>query len=294
MKFRGNETFYIRSGWLTKGLRKISEKPCFFTAKDGEQTMELGVGANMVKAIRYYLSATGLATEERGKGFSLTEFGRLVIKHDLYMQRTGTLLLLHYFLAVNKENATAWYFFFNEYTSTEVSRQTFFQQITDFIKQNGGNEIAGRSLEDDFSSILKTYQKRTDEALSFEDNLECPLAELRLLQKVTAIEGVSAKKIPFEVQNLPPEIALFIIKKSCDENQSEIKISSIEKGKCSLGKILNLSVVDVAEILERLERERFVKVTRSAGIETVRFLEKAKKSAQEYMNDYYTKQEADE
>ena len=36
MKFRGYETFYIRNGWLSKGLQKIKGNPRFFTDKNIE------------------------------------------------------------------------------------------------------------------------------------------------------------------------------------------------------------------------------------------------------------------
>ena len=33
-KFRGHETFYIRKGWLYKGLKNIAQNPKVFTDKN--------------------------------------------------------------------------------------------------------------------------------------------------------------------------------------------------------------------------------------------------------------------
>ena len=51
MKFRGHETFYIRKGWLNKGLHTVSENPIVFVNKDENPMDILGVGSNMVKSI---------------------------------------------------------------------------------------------------------------------------------------------------------------------------------------------------------------------------------------------------
>lgn len=68
MKFRAHDTFFIRKGWLSKGMKYVQSKPDVFIAKDENPMDVLGIGANMVKALRYWLQAVGLTTEpNKGK-----------------------------------------------------------------------------------------------------------------------------------------------------------------------------------------------------------------------------------
>lgn len=56
--FGRHETFALRYSWLTKGYQKnvASKKEDVFTSDNA--TVELGVGKNMVAAIRYWLRAS--------------------------------------------------------------------------------------------------------------------------------------------------------------------------------------------------------------------------------------------
>ena len=96
-KFRAHETFFIRKGWLSKGMRYVSQKPDVFTDKDDNPMDVLGIGANMVKSLRYWLQAVGLTKEPKTgkKNQSLTDFGKLVHEKDPYTEELGTLYLLH-------------------------------------------------------------------------------------------------------------------------------------------------------------------------------------------------------
>lgn len=98
MKFRAHETFFIRKGWLSKGMRYVSQKPDVFIDKNENPMDVLGIGANMVKSLRYWLQAVGLTCEpSKGKKIqTLTPFGECVYKHDRYIEELGTLYLLHY------------------------------------------------------------------------------------------------------------------------------------------------------------------------------------------------------
>lgn len=70
MKFRAHDTFFIRKGWLSKGMRCVSNQPDVFISKDSNPMDVLGIGANMVKALRYWLQTVGLTYEPaREKGF---------------------------------------------------------------------------------------------------------------------------------------------------------------------------------------------------------------------------------
>ena len=79
MKFRAHDTFFIRKGWLSKGMKYVQSKPDVFIAKDENPMDVLGIGANMVKALRYWLQAVGLTTEpNKGKMFDKQYLGSKV------------------------------------------------------------------------------------------------------------------------------------------------------------------------------------------------------------------------
>lgn len=46
MKIRGHETFYIRKGWLYKGLKNVKQNPTVFTNKAENPMDVLGIGSN--------------------------------------------------------------------------------------------------------------------------------------------------------------------------------------------------------------------------------------------------------
>ncbi|MDY4525224.1 MAG: DUF4007 family protein [Treponema sp.] len=289
MKFKGHQTFYIRRGWLGKGLKQIDKYPLFFTAKNIDQTTELGVGSNMVNSIRYYLPCVGLTNEIKLKGQEKTFFAELVLKHDKYMQQYGTLLWLHYNLATNKDAATSWYYFFNEYKSMEIDRESFISGLKDYINQNDPKQMpADKSIEDDFVCIINTYLQRNNEKDTFEDNLECPLAELELLTQKQTTTGKIIRKTSCDVEKFPLYIALAVIINCRKENQSEIKIDFIENAVCNLGKVFNLGIVDVSRILERLQNEKLIKVIRTAGIENIQLSDNIKNySVNDCLAKYY-------
>ena len=96
-KLKGNESFNIREGWLNKGIEAIREDPTVFTQSTAMDT--LGVGSKMVKSIRFWMQATGLAEETRGTGKrrqNLTEdFGKIIAENDPYFEDVATLWLIH-------------------------------------------------------------------------------------------------------------------------------------------------------------------------------------------------------
>ena len=63
MKFRAHDTFFIRKGWLSKGMKYVYVKPDVFVDKNENPMDVLGIGSNMVKALRYWLQTVGLTTE---------------------------------------------------------------------------------------------------------------------------------------------------------------------------------------------------------------------------------------
>ena len=134
MKFRAHDTFFIRKGWLSKGMKYVHVKDDVFISKEENPMDVLGIGSNMVKALRYWLQAVELTSEpNKGKRIqTLTKLGNQIYQKDRYIEELGTLYLLQYKLAKQKEEATAWYYFFNEFSKCIVFKSTYTFYILKF------------------------------------------------------------------------------------------------------------------------------------------------------------------
>lgn len=252
MKFRAHDTFFIRKGWLNKGMRNVRIDPTVFMGSKGNPMDILGIGANMVKALRYWLQAVDLTVEPNtGKRKqSFTPFGEVVFNNDPYIEEMGTLWFLHYKLASNKNEATAWYFFYNEFKQNEFNKEDFVKQLSNYIMING-EEVSERSLEDDYNCIINTYVPRiksSPEKVQPESNIDCPLGELRLIDISNRKEKLYKKSVP-KKDTLHPLVLLAIILDQAN-GKEEIKISAIQNDVCNITKkewVLNGDTVIYAD-----------------------------------------------
>jgi len=282
VKFRAHDTFFIRKGWLSKGMKNIVSDPTIFVSRDTNPMDVLGIGANMVKALRYWMQAVKL-TEEPTSGRreqKLTKLGKIIHENDPYIEELGTLWLLHYNLATNKEEATAWYFFFNEFRPEEFTREDYFTQIGNFLRELG-ETVADRSIEDDYNCIISTYIPRiklNPKKFDPEDNIDCPLGELGLIDIISKKDRVYKKNMP-KKDTIHPLILLAVIlfqheKKNpewrINKEKREIRISDIHTAKCNAGKVFNLDIITLTILLYKLELLNFIKVVRTAGLDIIK------------------------
>lgn len=271
MKFRAHDTFFIRKGWLYKGMKNVNRDECVFMGDNGNPMDILGIGANMVKSLRYWLQAVGLTFEPpTGRKFqTLTEFGELVFEHDKYIEEMGTLWLLHYNLAINKTDATAWYFFYNEFKQTDFTRDDFVKQLDAYILLNG-TEFSESSLKDDFNCIVNTYVPRiksNPEKVQPESNIDCPLGELSLVDIVNKKTKIYKKSTP-KIDSLHPLVVLAVIVHQA-QGVREIKISSIQNDPCNVGRVFNLDIITLTNLLYKIELMGYIKVVRTAGLDVI-------------------------
>ncbi len=272
LKFRGHETFFIRKGWLHKGIKNVKSDPALFVNKEQLPTDILGLGNNMVKSLRYWLQAVGLTTEPKtGKRFqTITDLGLLMYKHDPYFEELGTLWLLHYNLAQKSEDATSWYFFFNEFQMQEFKKEDFCLALKKYTGIHSESEIADSSFESDFDCLMNTYisrAKSSPEKVHPENNIDCPLGELNLVDIKDKKEKIYTKVIPPKA-SIHPLIALAVIVDNA--NGTEIKIQSLLKDKTNIGKLFNLDMISLLELLNKVERLGHISVVRTAGLDIVR------------------------
>ena len=273
MKFRGHETFFIRKGWLYKGMKYVARNPRIFTDKAQNPMDALGMGANMVKSLRYWMQATGLAEEslEKGRGRvqTLTDFAKLIQKYDPYMEEIGTQCLLHYKIASNETMATSWHFFFNHFPMEEYQREDFVNALRNYAAMRGVSP-ADSSLEDDFNCIINTYvsrKKLNPAKIQPESNIESPLDELGLIEVANKRERIFRSAAP-KRGVLSPLIALAIIVEQSGESR-QIPVEKIQSAPGNLGRIFHLDIVSLISILDQLDRMGEVKFIRTSGLDVV-------------------------
>lgn len=274
MKFRAHETFFIRKGWLSKGMKHVLRKPNVFVDKEENPMDALGIGSNMVKSLRYWLQAVGLTQEPRAgrRDQTLTPLGNAIYVHDRFIEEMGTLQLLHYKLATNKEDATAWYFFFNKFTATEFTREDFVNSLQSYILMSGESiSVASRSLSEDFACIINTYvprYKTNPSKVSPENNIDCPLGELGLIDILA--KKTFKKSIP-SANTFDPWVALAIISDRAN-GRNQIGLNELLTAECNIGRTFNLDSITMIEILRRVEKLGALKIIRTAGLDVVHLL----------------------
>ncbi len=276
-KFRANETFFIRKGWLSKGMERVVAKEDLFVDKTENPMDVLGIGSNMVKSLRYWLQAVNLTSEPNAgrRVQTLTPFGEMVYENDRYIEEVGTLYLLQYKLAKNKDNATAWYFFFNEFTMSEFTREDYVQAIQNYILMSeDGATAAIRSLNEDFACIINTYlprYKSNPGKVSAENNIDCPFGELGLVDIANKKQKTYKKTTP-SPKTFDPWVVLAVIFDQAN-GRDEIGLNELLKGACNIGRVFNLDAVTLLDVLHEVEKLGSIKIIRTAGLDVIHIKE---------------------
>ena len=188
--FGRHETFALRYAWLTKGFQAFKKNPDIFTEE--KATIELGVGKNMVHAIKYWLRAAQMINNEQ-----TTEVGDLIFSErgDQYLQDEATIWLIHWLIATNFEAATAWYWFFNCFHKVEFTSEQAADALVEFSKQFGKH--SERTVRHEIAMILRMYTPAINKA-QLEDSLDAPLTSLNLIHSV---EHTRFYRSPLNIQN---------------------------------------------------------------------------------------------
>ena len=289
MKFRSHETFFIRKGWLSKGMKYVRNYDDVFVSKDPKPMDRLGLGSNMVKSLRYWMQATGLTEEPKSgkRTQKFTEVGDIIFHNDRYLEEQGTLALIQWKLASNEDLATSWFYFFYIFKMQEFTRDDFVQGLKNYVLiKDASAAAAERSYQDDFNCIVSTYlprYKTSSRYTSPENNISCPLGELGLIDIASKERKLYRKNMLSSVM-LPALVALAIILQA-HPDEKEIEISKLLNGKGSIGRAFNMDMTLLLDTLHRIENLGAVKIIRTAGLDVIRVL--TDKTALDCIEQYY-------
>lgn len=276
VKMKRHESFSIREGWLAKGLIAVKEDSKVFSASDA--TDVLGIGTNMVKSLKYWMTATCLIKEENKK-MVLTELGNLIDKYDPYLEDIFSWWLIHLNLILNLEDSYVYNLFFNKCTMKTFSKRDVFEHISNNLRNNK-LEFNENILQDEVNMIIKTYS--IDEKVDNpENNFICPLSELNLIKKV---DVNTYERMKPEYRNLNYLIIYYLLIK-LSEDKDYISIDELLKMDNSPAKLLNLDKNLINEYLDEMKRNDLIIVNRTAGLNMIYFNKKF--SFEEIMKEHF-------
>ena len=183
-KFSGHDTFPFRYAWLTKLVNYLEDGKAKIIKESDKKRLEtitdFGVGLNMVKSIKHWSIATKVCDKE----FNLTEFGKLLFgkknSFDPYLERVETLWLLHWMIS-SDETLTTWYYVFNYHQSIIINKETLANDLNSIGKFSKWKGISPNTIKRDIDCFTRTYTFSNKKGEITEDSLECPLAELGLI-----------------------------------------------------------------------------------------------------------------
>ncbi|MDO9141758.1 MAG: DUF4007 family protein [Methylobacter sp.] len=181
--FGRHETFALRYAWLSKGFQAFERNPAVFSSD--EATIELGVGKNMVHAIKYWLRASTML-KDADDGLLATELGKAIFAEktgwDPYLEDEATIWLLHWLIATHSELATAWYWFFNSFHKPEFTSEEAADAVADFVNSNLSGKHSEKTVRQEIAMILSMYSPpKLNAHAELEEGLDAPLSSLKLV-----------------------------------------------------------------------------------------------------------------
>ncbi len=284
-KISGHEKFSLRYPWLPKAVMALKKDARIFSNED-DAMVEMGVGKNMVRSIRFWSISSEVVKKNGNNDFIITEFGNTIFSKygfDPYMEDIKTLWLLHWKLSTaNDPSLLAWDFLLNRWHEPEITRSAVMMSFRDEAEKIDSNP-SETTLKDHLETFFHTYlPTRGPKGIIKEDNLDSPLVELELLQKIGDRENDtdSGKREPVftfrreEKPEISPELFIyclydFFYKKH--PNESTLSFRELSIGHGSPGQIFKLPESDLRNRLENIESQTdgYLSYQESASIQQV-------------------------
>lgn len=190
LSFVGHEGFALRYAWLKKCVDAVEGAADFFARDDA--MVRLGVGKNMVRAVRHWGLVARVIEETpgtRGRALRVSALGRLLLGDggaDPYLEDPRTLWVLHWLLCTNPERATTWRWAFGVWSRASFTRDELLAALRALAQ---GGRATDATLARDVDVFLRTYlPARASRTTPLEDTLDSPLVELGLL-RTDPVEG---------------------------------------------------------------------------------------------------------
>ena len=189
--FAGHQTFHPRFGWLKKGFDRASEDPTVFLAEDA--TVRLGVGKNMVEAIRFWSLATRILcrvpdpVRPRTSLAVPTRLGQALLAEDgfdPYFEDPTTLWVLHWQTCSPPYALPVWWLTFSQMSALEFDEDDLASFCVDEVSATTWGMPQESSIRKDVDCLLRMYTTRSTRGRqTLDDLLDSPFRELGIIRR---------------------------------------------------------------------------------------------------------------
>ncbi|MGY2702558.1 DUF4007 family protein [Nocardioides sp. HB32] len=294
--FARHETFHLRFGWLRKGFAAAANPEVF---SKPNATVELGVGKNMVNAIRYWCQAYKILetkhNEERPRMPHLvpTEFGRALLDEggwDPWLEDPASLWLLHWKLLLGPGClAPVWWTAFNLFPPEQFEDYQLTNHVMELASAASWN-VTESSVKKDVDCLIRTFAARKTGRQTMDDLLDCPTRQLGLIAPAVG-EEKSWRFVTGPKPSLPAAITAYAcldFLASLDGNERTISVARLAGDPGAPGRAFRLTESNLYDILtEAAKSVRQLRVAEPAGLRQLIVDGDVKALRDQIINDYY-------
>ncbi|MCQ2276629.1 MAG: DUF4007 family protein [Bacteroidales bacterium] len=286
--FSGHESFPCKTLWLKKGYDFIKAEKNF---NDPSAVVDLGVGKNMVSAVRYWHKAFGLTeglNEESGTAWIADYVLDSQTGKDPYLEDLGTLWLMH-FLLIHSEEASLYQMFFVDF---QKERRAFDRDnVVSFVKRkmmeaSKENLFNENTVKKDVGVLLLNYcLPRNPQSNEDFSTLLMDLDLLRQSEKKDKSED-NKDKYFFNIEGkkqVTPEMFLFALLLTKEDADNSISYDTLR----DVGLMFCMTDLEVIDMLNQLSETYSDALTYSdvAGIRQLQFIKPM--DAKQVLEKYY-------
>lgn len=280
--FSGHDSFPCRTLWLKKGYDFIANDGNF---NDDNAVVKLGVGKNMVSAIRYWYKVFGFSDENGFKWIADYLFKKESGK-DNFLEDLGTLWLLH-FLIVYYNYASLYNIVFAMF---QKERKVFNKEhIISFVKRKlkeikQDNAFNPNTVGRDINVLLQNYCLPKNP--QFNEEYSNLFLDLDLIKQNDKKNTGDDNNYFFNIEgkrSVTEDIFLFAVMTAKEEGAQVIDYDDIQK----IGLIFCMTDLEIISMLKRLSKKypEHLAYSEHAGIRQL-FINK-EFDLQQILDNYY-------
>jgi len=296
--FARHETFHPRFGWLRKAVSQAGDGTVF---SDAEATVKLGVGKNMVNAIRYWGLAYKVLEQRPNPSrprlplIMPSAFGEALLGDsgwDPYLEDPASLWLLHWKLLAAPCVAPTWWVAFNDFAATQFNESQLTAHVVQLAAAAGWPTVVEASVKKDVDCLIRTYTVRRQGRQSLDDVLDCPFRELNLMEVAAGDEGRAWRFVVGDKATLPDDLIAFAsleFAAAAGDGAKSISVARLAHDPGSPGQVFRLTETGLFDSLTRFGATREeLTVVEPAGLRQLLFTADPAELAEKILSGYFS------